>query len=280
MTPALPRFSIRLCLYVAPMGMKSEPGSGTMSYEMRTKNLTTQVTLTLLLTCGTSRAGLFTITEHTATGQGTANVFDGGPPVTDFFDPFFFGFSMLALDATQSGTQGASASASGRSLISQFDNTLFVTASFRVVYLPAFTAGGDFTGGTAEGEMQSIVEFEMPISELTWFYVVNIDVNTGFTGVTNVVVENLTSGESLLSLSGATPETWTTLHGEVNDVIRITTNMSGSGTAPETARFVREYDTRLDMNFVLPEPSTALLLALGAPLILPRRHKSRHLRHA
>jgi len=247
-----------------------------MKREMRTLRLVNLTTFIVLVTVGTTRAEQFVITEHTVTGQGTANVFDGGPPATGSFAPLFGGFSMSVQDFTRSGTRGASAIASGGSFLSEFDNTLHVTVDLDVAYLPSFTPGGDFTGGTAEGEMQSVVEFQMPISELTWFYTVNTSVSTGFSGATSVVVENLTSGDSLLSLSGATPETWTTLVGDVNDVIRITTIMSGSGTAPAPGRFVRQYTTRLAMNFVLPEPGSAILLTLGALPLLRRRRSPRH----
>ena len=65
----------------------------------------------------------------------------------------------------------------------------------------------------------------------------------------------------------------TVIVGEVGDIIRISSQMSGSGSAAAGVAITRQYEADLDMLFTIPEPATLALLALGTLVALRRRRR-------
>ncbi len=206
---------------------------------------------------------------HDASGEGWANVFDGGPPdyeadSTSGPDDWSMGFS--ALDFTQPGSQGADFYASGGSTILTSDKELITLVDLVVFYSTSLFPGGDLTGGEGEARLSSTIEFIMPADEIEWFNRLGINVYSEFEGSTLVVVENVTQGETILTQSeDNAPGTTTMLPGSAGDLIRITTVMSGSGFFPPGIQGIGMYNADLRMFFtIVPEPGTGLLLAFAA----------------
>jgi len=146
-----------------------------------------------------------------------------------------------------------------------------VTVDLRAVYTPSLFPEGDRPGGTAEAELLSVIEFKLPADKIPWEYAMTVDVSTGFDGSTSVIVENVTASSTLLSITEDVPFTQTYLAGTAGDLIRITSDISGGGTAPASATFTREYETQMRMVFTVPEPATALLICVGSFLLIPRK---------
>ena len=221
-------------------------------------------------------ADLFTFSHHEATGWGIAQVFDGGEVVTDggtLTDPTDPDFRFRARDLTSAGSYGASAKASGSSdIVPQTGGGFRVLVEFRAVYDPSPYAGGDRPGGMAEGELFSLIEFVMPTGRIDWSYRLIIDDTAGFEGSTSVAVENVTQSQTILTLTETTGAS-TYLVANEGDIIRITSNMSGSGSGPAGSTASRQYGGDLAMTFRIPEPATFALLALGAVAVLPRRQR-------
>ncbi len=221
---------------------------------------------------GFVRGETITFSSHEASGSGTANVFDGGPPAFgsgttfDAADPeMHFG----ALDWTQPGSLGASAGASGTSrIVANDDDRMLVLVDFVANYRGSLSPGGDNPGGMAEGELSSVIEFIMPVDELDWTYGFSTEATIEFEGTASVVFENVTQAETLLTLTENTPFFETTLSATTGDLMRITTMMSGGGNTPGGGR---KYDAGFAMTFTIPEPGTLAVLALGSLLALRRR---------
>ena len=227
-----------------------------------------------------ARAGTIWNWTHEASGSGSANVFDGGP--TDFdtgatTEPTDHFMSFLALDFTDtSGSFSANAKAGGRSQVVEASDTTFrISVDLVVGYFPSGFPGGDNPGGQAEGELTSVIEFTMPAEKLTWYYQLLIDETGAFHGDTNVFVQNVTQSRTLLQLSSEVFSVQTTLFADKGDTIRITSEMSGAGSMGPGS--FREYQSTAEMFFIVPEPQTFLLLALGAIFTLqkPRRNLTR-----
>ncbi len=217
---------------------------------------------------------------HEASGSGTANVFDGGPPVFDersTTGPNDAIMTLGAVDRTSTpGVLGAEAAATGRSHIESASDTTFrFVETFLVGYFPSSFPGGDNPGGEAEGELSSVIEFVMPADEIGWVYGLGID-NTfpfPFTGSASVAVENVTQSLTLLELSSEVSTVQTTLNGNTGDLIRITSLMSGSGgMGPGSGK---EYEAFLGMTFTIPEPATFFLLLAGCVAVGRGRHLQR-----
>ncbi len=214
--------------------------------------------------------------EHEASFSGTANVFDGGPPVvrsrqTD--GPDDRSLRASARDATQSGSQGASASAGGSSSINPDGEWLFVSVAFSVGYLSSAFPGGDNPGGEATGELSSVFNVVMPGSEVSVGFGLRIreDHPEVFDGSTQVMIENITQSSIILELTEEFfPDEALLLGVDAGDLIRITSTMSGQGSVgPGSLRF---YDSRFSLGFRVPEPSTACFLLPGlATLKAPRK---------
>ncbi len=132
---------------------------------------------------------------HEASGSGTANVFDGGPPAShsdSTFDPSDRDMLFGAVDRTRPGSLGAAATASGASTAVSHDDSMTVRVDFVAQYGGSLFPGGDNPGGMAEGEVASVIEFIMPVDELDWLYELRIDDTIAFEGSTSVVFENVT----------------------------------------------------------------------------------------
>ncbi len=215
-----------------------------------------------------ARAGEFTFSLHEASGSGWANLFDGGPPISaqgSTFSPTDPSMSFTAADSTQPGSLGALALAHGGSFISQLsqEDGIHVQVELDTLYLPSLFPGGDNPGGAAKGELFSIIEFIMPLDELYWSYQLLIDEDAPFfEGTTSVVFENVTQSQTLLTLSEEVLFEEGFLSANPGDVMRITSEMSGSGSMGPGS--FKKYRSTLNMFFVVPEPTTMLWLALGA----------------
>ena len=227
------------------------------------------IAMVVAVTVGVARAGEITISFHEAGGSGSANLFDGGPPRSDsgsLSGATASGFLFAAIDRTRPGSLGASAGALGSSQIFDLldEDGIRVYVSLDTSYRPSLFGGGDNPGGMAEGSVSSVIEFIMPTEELLWAYQLRIrDSEFFFEGSTSVLFENVTQSRTLLELTTQVfPSVKTTLFGNIGDVMRITTLMSGSGSAPPGSS--KEYNPTLSMTFIIPEPATLLLLALGA----------------
>jgi hypothetical protein len=239
--------------------------------------MTTMSLVVLASGAGGASAGLFTFSMHDASGSGSANVYDGGPVRFDSDStegPDDRRVKFLAYDTTQSGSLGASAAAEGRSELFPNVMELAVEVELDVEYIPSFFPGGDRPGGEAEAILSSIIEFIMPADEIEMLYFLDIHDTIGFTGSTLAVVENVTQSQTLLTLSEDGPLGLMMLPGSAGDVIRISTDMSGSGSAPAGEDSIRQYDTMLYMLFtIIPEPATLTLLMFGAVTVMGHRRR-------
>ncbi len=111
----------------------------------------------------------------------------------------------------------------------------------------------------------------MPVDELEWMGVLSIhEPSPGFTGSTSIVVENVSQSLTLAELTGDSGFE-TTLSGQTGDLIRITTDMSGGGSAPADVWLVRGYNPRMGMHFTIPEPGAGLLLVSALPVLRRRK---------
>ncbi len=240
---------------------------------MRHFAIVTGFVLTGLL-CEPAAAEGIWFSFHEASGSGWGNVFDGGPPVTAegaTTGPDDDRMSFLAADRTQIGAHGATAWASGASRIIPIDDdAMQFVVDFSASYAPGLFQGGDNTGGAAAGELHSVIEFVMPVEELAWSYELRIDDTIDFAGDTHIVLENVTQGEILLDLTSKVSLVVTTLTGHPGDLLRLTSNMSGSGSTNPAP--TRQYHTAFGMILTIPEPGSILLLI---PTVLCSRRRGR-----
>jgi PEP-CTERM motif len=225
-------------------------------------------------------AGEIPVLLHEAQGGGWANVFDGGPlrfdtESTSGPDDTLMLFG--AVDRTRLGNLGAVFDTFGRSWITNDDEDtgLNVRVWFAAEYVPSFFPGGDRPGGAGAGLLRSVIEFVMPTEELEWVYWLDLTEDSGFEGSTEVVFENVTQSRTILTLTGEVlPAVETVLRGEVGDVIRITSMMSGGGTVPADVTSAGVYGGELSAYFaVIPEPGTTSLLGVGALFLVRRRSR-------
>lgn len=182
---------------------------------------------------------------HEAEGAGTANVFDGGPPVTiegPLTNPNVGTFVFGATDRTCAGSLCARASASGELIISTRGDELIIDVELGAEYRPSLF-GGDNPGGTAEAFLSSVIEFVMPANKIDWFYQLLIDEDDPFEGSTRIVVENVSRSTTLLTLTTQVFSTRGMPLGGMGDVVRITSTMAGMGEIGPGSE--REYDSDL-----------------------------------
>jgi len=178
-----------------------------------------------------ARGGTIWQWTHEASGEGTANVFDGG--AVEFgagrtFPPDDASMAFGATDATRFGTLGGRHVTSGSSRITSNSEILAVRVDFSTDYSADSRRDADRPGGEGEGWINSVIEFVMPVDELAWGRDLRIRDTSFFSGSTRVVVENLTRSTTLIDLVDE-ELTLVTLSGQAGDVIRITTDMSGRG---------------------------------------------------
>jgi len=177
----------------------------------------------------------------------------------------------FAWDGTRPGTYGADYLTYGASGPQMDQERFEITVSVYTGYYADSHVGADRPGGEGGARVSSIFEFVMPAENLDWFYDLRITENRYFTGSTLVTVENLTQSMMLLELSWEVRNETTTLIGDIGDVIRISTQMSGGGSVPDEVMGLYGYDSSLWMTFTIPEPGSVWLLALGVPVLLRRR---------
>jgi len=221
-------------------------------------------------------ADAFELTWQEFHANGTANVFDGGPPMTgsvDVIGPEHTGGFLTVTDFTPGGSMGAIASVITDSETSSLPDRLLFDVLFSAAYFPSFFPGGDAPGGRAEGEMLSIIEFEMPVPSLEMRHSFSNEEMSGwFSGSTLVTVENVTTSQALLVLDSPTQApVYTDVFGEVGDVIRITSSMGGNGQIPPNFIYGGQYRSRVVVQFTIPEPATLWLYVAVAPWFVRKR---------
>jgi hypothetical protein len=233
--------------------------------------------LLLFAFASTAEAGNIWQWTHQASGSGTANVFDGGPveedsrATTGLDDP---SMTFGAFDRTQPGSLGARARVLGESrILGASDYSFGVQIGYSVGYFPSSFAGGDDPGGEAEGSLSSVIEFVAPVDDPAWSYLMNLrqDPTNAFTGSTDIMLENLTRFTVFQIPSEDTSAGFRQFDFDVSegDLIRLTTEMSGSGgMGPGTGRF---YDVNFQLEVLVPEPGTLSLLLISVALVRPRR---------
>jgi PEP-CTERM motif len=246
---------------------------------MNRVSLTVAIGLSSLFAAAVA-AGEIPVLLHEAQGGGWANVFDGGPMVVDSEStsgPDDLLMRFAATDWTGFGSLGAVFDTFGRSrIISDKENgDLDVRVRFVSEYLSSFFPGGDRPGGAGAGQLRSVIEIVMPTDELRWIYWLNLDEDSGFEGSTEVVFENVTQSQTILTLTEEVPSAVNTiLRGNAGDVIRITSVMSGGGSVLAGSTVLRGYNVDLFNRFAaIPEPGTAFLVGVGALFVARRRSR-------
>jgi hypothetical protein len=220
----------------------------------------------------------FTVANHTAGGSGSAQLDDGGLPVTDADNTIGPGdllMSFSATDETGTGPSAASASGGGSSQIYIFGEFMSIFVELDALYAPSSEPDGDRPGGSAEARLSSVIEFYTPAHAIDWSYFLDIDATPGFSGSANVVVENVTRAQTLLVMNAQVSPTSTLLSTAPGDLIRISTELSGSGSALPDVTSLETYSPTMRMDFlIVPEPATFVVLAVGA-LVGLRRPRAR-----
>jgi hypothetical protein len=145
-----------------------------------------------------------------------------------------------------------------------------ILVDFDTTYSPSLFPGGDRPGGTAEGRLSSVIEFPLPAEDVFWAYQLLIRDTVDFDGSSHVVVENLSQSRPILELTSEVSAVETRLRGQAGDIIRITSEMSGSGSAAPGVSTSRRYDADLDMVFIIPEPGSLVLLLAGLAVVSRR----------
>ncbi len=209
----------------------------------------------------------FTIVNHTAGGSGSAQLDDGGLPITDADNTTGLGdllMSFSAIDATGTGQWAASALGGGSSQIYIFGEFMSVFVELDALYVPSSEPDGDRPGGSAAAGLSSVIEFYTPAHAIDWFYLLDIDATADFSGTANVIVENVTRAHTLLVMDAQVPPTSTLLSTTPGDLIRISTELSGSGSALPDVASLETYSPTMRMDFlIIPEPATLAILAVG-----------------
>jgi len=226
---------------------------------------------------GAARGGTIWEFTHRVRGEGTANVFDGGPVVSDSVDTTLFReASFFALDLTTPGTQGASFSTAGSSEVRLFeDGTIGLELRFSSLYDPSLF-GGDRPGGVGEGFLSVVFEVVMPADQVQMGFSNSVNVSGGFAGSTNIVVENLTKSTTLLEITSRAGGSMV-LDDVLGDLIRITADISGGIDFPPGAIVTGGYSLRGLVGFgVIPEPSTFLLVLFGVVFVMSRNRPIHH----
>ncbi len=247
---------------------------------MRFHVLMTVPAIVALLSGGASAEGeLFEVIRHEVDGGGTVQLFDGGPPVSEFIsgnfpDEGILGFGVS--DLTGIGAENSSIGASGLSTVGELSNpdpALRIITDLSVSYLGS---GPDRPGGTGQAEWTSIIEFIMPVEQAEWGLNFTQGVDPGFTQNSMVTVENVTANQTLLSVTEPFGIIDEFLVAEIGDVIRVTSVFSASGTAAPNVSGLFNSGATLGMELVIPEPATIGLVALGASLcLLTRKRRGR-----
>jgi len=226
-----------------------------------------------------ARGGTIWQFTHEASGAGSARVFDGGPAesgsdaTTSPDDPRM---EFSPLDLTRPGVLGSDAFAIGSSDMGPGPGRFTLNADLATTYSASSHLGADRPGGEAEAFMSSVVELVMPVDAVVWSLVFDITRGSGFTGEGSLLVENVTRSEILADFSGTNTMTEfidTTLNNVAGDVIRVSVAGSASGSVPAGVASHGGFDFRVRQTFFIPEPTSALMLGLGALFVFKRRRQ-------
>ena len=222
--------------------------------------------------CAGARGDAAVVPGHAAQAWGSVQVLDGGSAEheSDSAVSNGPGQSLLVfgvVDQTREDGLGAAAEAKGWSVVYHCDDEIWISVQLDISYTPSELEGGDRPGGTVAGRLLSAVEFRLPTTETVWTYRQLIDCTEGFSGSSLVVVENVTRSQRVLELGVHQPLfAEVRLRGEVGDLIRVSTEISGSGRGDEGAMEGGRYSGRADIIFAVPEPGIMLLLFIGAAI--------------
>ncbi len=212
---------------------------------------------------------------HEASGSGTANVFDGEAVDTGFDatiglrDPLM---QFSAFDSTRSDIRDPARAdyiTSGSSRLFAIDDRLSVRVIVVTGYFSGFRIDGDHPGGEGGGTLSSVIEFVMPVDEIQMRLSANIALTTGFTGSIRLLAENLTRLETVVDLTSP-GEIRGTLPGRAGDVIRVSSEIDGSGGVPAGGSGHGLYEGEVLLNFTIPEPGSIWLVG-GSLMVLSRR---------
>ena len=242
---------------------------------MRFQACSALVVLSAGLTLGAPSARAETIWQwtHQAEGEGWANVFDGGPP--DFESDITTGpgdtrMHFLAVDDTRPGVLGAAYGTSGTSQLFPEQDYLLIDLGFNTDYSATSRLGSDRPGGEGSGWIRSVVEVVMPVDTVEWGVDVDVNQTPGFSGSTRIVLENVTKSTTVFD-GGEGGENWVTLQGVAGDTMRMTFEAEGQGSAPAGIPAISFYEVEVSSAFIVPEPATVTLAALGVMVLMRRR---------
>ena len=233
------------------------------------------VVLAVGLTIGAPSASGETIWQwtHQAEGEGWAHVFDGGPVEFDSGSttgPGDTGMGFLAFDLTRPGVMGARYGTSGTSQLFPHEEDLLIDLRFSTDYSATSRLGSDRPGGEGSGRIRSVVEVVMPADDMEAEVNLDIGQTAGFGGSTRLVIENVTESTELLAV-GESGRTFLDLEGMRGDVLRLTFESEGQGSAPAGIPAIAFYSVRGSAVFIIPEPTALALLGTGIGVVFRRR---------
>ncbi len=212
----------------------------------------------------------FDILRHEVHGDGWIQLFDGSPVETDSVsgsDPEDPSFGFSASDRTGIGSGNSSIGISGRSQVSNIGGDLDRLTILTRLIADYLGDGPNRPGGSAAGELSSIIEFAIPVERMQWGFILDLDETPGFTQSSMVTVENVTAGKTLVSTTEQLVFL-TELAGNIGDVIRVTGLYSVEGTAEAGVSGLWFSGAFLVTSFTIPEPASSGLLGVGLGLYL------------
>ena len=233
------------------------------------------VVLAVGLTIGAPSASGETIWQwtHQAEGEGWAHVFDGGPVEFDSGSttgPGDTGMGFLAVDLTRPGVLGATYWTGGESNAGANEERFGTTLRLFTHYSATSRVGSDRPGGEGNGRISSVVEFVVPADEVEWLVRLDVDQTTGFTGSTHLLLQNVTDGETLFESYQDLDESFI-LQGLLGDTMSLTIDSQGQGSVPAGIPAIGFYEVDVSTLFIIPEPATMAMGALGILAMLRRR---------
>lgn len=224
----------------------------------------------------TARADAFEITRHDAIASGIVQFFNGAPAVSSFNvnfpgDPnFLIAGTAPSITTNSPGVLSATISAEAESRIRFYgENAMAITAQVNTSYAPS-NFGGDNPGGMAAAAIASVIEFPVPGDYLFWNADMFLRDQASFDGTFHVLFQNVTRSQTLIEFTTVVDDVPGELFGQQGDLLRLTTYMNASGVAQPGS--TTQYEARLQMYFMIPEPTTLALVGAGIVLVVrPRR---------
>ena len=152
---------------------------------------------------------------------------------------------------------------------------LLTDLRFSTGYTATSYLGSDRPGGEGDGWIRSVVEVVMPTDEVEWSVALLIEQTSGFSGSTRIRLENVTDGITLFETNERVDSSFL-LSDVRGDLMRVTFESEGRGSAPEGLPTMGFYRVIASSVFIIPEPTTVVLLAISIPVVCCRRvRKSR-----